>query len=95
MFVGDVCGKAEEAIAFYISVFKQRARWSEAEETKADVLARYGKGEEPGQEGDCAVRALLASRPGVRRTDSAREHRFAFTEAISFIVPCDTQKEID
>jgi len=27
--------------------------------------------------------------------DSAHEHKFAFNEAISFIVPCDTQREID
>jgi predicted 3-demethylubiquinone-9 3-methyltransferase (glyoxalase superfamily) len=27
--------------------------------------------------------------------DSARDHKFAFNEAISFIVPCDTQEEID
>ena len=27
--------------------------------------------------------------------DSAYEHNFAFNEAISFIVPCDTQEEID
>ena len=27
--------------------------------------------------------------------DSAREHQFAFNEAISFIVPCETQREID
>ena len=27
--------------------------------------------------------------------DSAREHNFAFNEAISFIAPCDTQEEID
>ena len=27
--------------------------------------------------------------------DSAREHRFAFNEAISFMVPCDTQDDID
>ena len=27
--------------------------------------------------------------------DSAREHRFAFNEAISFLVHCDTQEEID
>ena len=27
--------------------------------------------------------------------DSAREHKFAFNEAISFIVPCETQEEID
>ena len=27
--------------------------------------------------------------------DSAREHNFAFNEAISFMVHCNTQKEID
>ena len=27
--------------------------------------------------------------------DSAYQHQFAFNEAISFIVPCDTQEEID
>jgi predicted 3-demethylubiquinone-9 3-methyltransferase (glyoxalase superfamily) len=27
--------------------------------------------------------------------DSAREHKFAFNEAISLMVPCDTQEEID
>lgn len=27
--------------------------------------------------------------------DSAHEHKFGFSEAISFLVPCDTQKEID
>jgi predicted 3-demethylubiquinone-9 3-methyltransferase (glyoxalase superfamily) len=27
--------------------------------------------------------------------DSAREHKFAFDEAISFVVPCDTQQEIN
>ena len=27
--------------------------------------------------------------------DSAHAHEFAFNEAISFLVPCDTQEEID
>ena len=27
--------------------------------------------------------------------DSAREHKFAFNEAVSFVVTCDTQEEID
>ena len=27
--------------------------------------------------------------------DSAREHKFAFNEAIAFMVPCETQQEID
>jgi predicted 3-demethylubiquinone-9 3-methyltransferase (glyoxalase superfamily) len=27
--------------------------------------------------------------------DSAREHEFAFNQAISFLIPCETQEEID
>jgi predicted 3-demethylubiquinone-9 3-methyltransferase (glyoxalase superfamily) len=95
LFVGDVCGKAEEAINFYVSVFKNAPEGASTGETKADVLARYGKGEEPDKEDTVqyAHFSLLGYEFGAM--DSAREHKFAFNEAISFIVPCDTQEEID
>jgi predicted 3-demethylubiquinone-9 3-methyltransferase (glyoxalase superfamily) len=95
MFVGNVCGKAEEAINFYISVFKNAPGLTSTGETKADVLARYAKGEEPDKDGTVryARFSLLGQEFGAM--DSAHEHRFAFNEAISFIVPCDTQEEID
>jgi predicted 3-demethylubiquinone-9 3-methyltransferase (glyoxalase superfamily) len=94
MFVGDVCAKAEEAINFYVSVFKS-APDAKTGDTKASVLARYGKGEEPDKDGTVryAQFSLLGQEFGAM--DSAREHKFAFNEAISFIVPCDTQEEID
>jgi len=95
MFVGDVCGKTEEAINFYVSVFNNAPDGAKAGGTKADVLARYGKGEEPDKEGTVryAHFSLLGQEFGAM--DSAREHKFAFNEAISFIVPCNTQEEID
>jgi predicted 3-demethylubiquinone-9 3-methyltransferase (glyoxalase superfamily) len=95
MFVGDVCGKAEEAINFYVSMFKSAPDGARTGETKAAVLARYGKGEEPDKEGTVryAHFSLLGQEFGAM--DSAREHKFVFTEAISFIVPRDTQEEID
>jgi predicted 3-demethylubiquinone-9 3-methyltransferase (glyoxalase superfamily) len=95
MFVGDVCGKTEEAINFYVSVFKSAPDGAKTKETKADILARYGKGKEPDKEGTVqyAQFSLLGQNFGAM--DSAREHKFAFNEAISFIVPCDTQEEID
>jgi len=96
MFVGRVCGKTEEAINFYASVFKDSPAGAKAAAgTKADILARYGKGEEPDREGTVryAHFTLLGQEFGAM--DSAREHKFAFNEAISFIVPCDTQEEID
>lgn len=95
MFVGNMCGKAEEAIDFYVSVFKNAPDGARTGETKADILARYGKGEEPDTEGTVryAHFSLLGQEFGAM--DSARDHKFAFNEAISFIVPCDTQEEID
>jgi predicted 3-demethylubiquinone-9 3-methyltransferase (glyoxalase superfamily) len=90
LFVGEVCGKAEEAIDFYVSVFAK-----ENEPSEANILARYEKGEEPEKEGTVkyAEFKLLGQEFGAM--DSARNHGFSFNEAISFIVNCDTQNEID
>jgi predicted 3-demethylubiquinone-9 3-methyltransferase (glyoxalase superfamily) len=63
--------------------------------TKSTILSRYGKDDAPDREG--TVRqvsfALLGHEFGA--VDSARNPNFVFNEAISFIVPCDTQEEID
>jgi predicted 3-demethylubiquinone-9 3-methyltransferase (glyoxalase superfamily) len=86
MFVGDVCGKAEEAITFYTSVFHK---------AKVGDILRYGKGEEPDQEGTIKHAAFKLEGQEFAAMDSAHEHKFAFNEAISLMVHCDTQKEID
>ena len=95
MFVGNVCGKAEEAIDFYASVFQGAPDGARTGGTKAEVLARYGKGEEPDKEGSVRYARFLLLGLEFGAMDSAREHKFAFNEAISFLVPCDTQEEID
>jgi len=95
MFVGNVCGKAEEAINFYGSVFKNAPDGEGARDTKLDVVARYGKGEDPDKEGTVRYANLSLRGQEFGAMDSAREHNFGFNEAISFIVPCDTQEEID
>jgi predicted 3-demethylubiquinone-9 3-methyltransferase (glyoxalase superfamily) len=86
LFVGNVCGRAEEAINYYTSLFP--------DSSIARVL-HYGKGEEPDKEGTIKYAAftLLGMEFGIM--DSAREHNFKFNEAISFMVRCDTQQEID
>lgn len=86
MFVGDVAGKAEAAINFYTSVFEDA--------TPGDAL-RYGKGEEPDREGTIKYAAFTLNGQQFAAMDSAREHSFTFNEAVSFIVYCSTQKEID
>jgi predicted 3-demethylubiquinone-9 3-methyltransferase (glyoxalase superfamily) len=86
MFVGEVCGKAEEAINFYTSLFPN---------SKLGPILRYGKGEEPDQEGTVKYASFLLEGEDFAAMDSARGHDFGFNEAISFIVSCETQEEID
>ena len=94
MFVGRVCGKTEEAVNFYAEVFKNSPAGIDGT-TNANILARYGKGEEPDREGTVRYSSFTLLGQEFGATDSAREHKFAFNEAISFIVPCETQGEIN
>jgi predicted 3-demethylubiquinone-9 3-methyltransferase (glyoxalase superfamily) len=91
-FVGGVAGKAEEAINFYVSVFSPDDNQGKS---NAQVLARYGKGEEPDKEGTVRYAQFTLRGQEFGAMDSAHSHNFAFNEAISFMVYCDTQKEID
>ena len=86
LFVGDVCGKAEEAINFYISIFSN---------AKIGDIVRYSKGEDPDEEGTVKYATLTLAGYGFAGMDSAHKHDFAFNEAISFIVHCETQDVID
>ena len=86
MFSGKVSGKAEEAITFYTSVFHK---------SNIGDIFRYGKGEEPDQEGTIKHAAFTLEGEQFAAMDSARAHGFAFNEAISFMVHCNTQREID
>jgi predicted 3-demethylubiquinone-9 3-methyltransferase (glyoxalase superfamily) len=84
--VGENCGKAEEAIGFYRSVFRN---------TKQGALVRYGAGQEPEKEGTIMFADFALENCWFAAMDSARDHKFAFNEAVSFMVSCDDQKEID
>jgi len=96
LFVGNVCGKTEEAIHFYSDVFRNSPSGLSAQKpTNATVLARYGKGEEPEREGTVRFASFTLLGQEFAALDSARDHKFAFNEAISFMVPSETQQEID
>lgn len=75
--------KAEEAMEFYVSIFKN---------SKIKKITRYGK-EGPGTEGSVMIAsgelfgqefAILNGGP-----------HFTITPAISFVVNCETQEEVD
>jgi predicted 3-demethylubiquinone-9 3-methyltransferase (glyoxalase superfamily) len=86
MFIGAVCGRAEEAIQFYTSVFRNAG---------IGGILRYEKGEEPDKEGTIKHAAFTLEGQEFAAMDSAYEHTFTFTEAISLLVRCRDQAEID
>jgi predicted 3-demethylubiquinone-9 3-methyltransferase (glyoxalase superfamily) len=86
MFTQDICGQAEEAVNFYASVFP---------DSRAQVLARYERGEEPEQEGTVKYAQLILDGQEFGVMESALNHNFKFNEAISLIVNCKDQAEID
>ncbi|NJD59041.1 MAG: hypothetical protein C3F13_17195 [Anaerolineales bacterium] len=86
LFVGGVCGKTEEAINYWTSVFS---------DSNIGHVMRYGKGEEPDKEGTVEYATFTLFGQEFGAMDSAYEHAFGFNEAISFLVNCDTQEEID
>jgi predicted 3-demethylubiquinone-9 3-methyltransferase (glyoxalase superfamily) len=86
MFTGGGAGRAEEAIDVYTSVFGDARR---------GTTARYGAGMEPDREGTIMFADFTLENQWFAAMDSAQGHQFAFNEAISLLVRCETQAEID
>ena len=75
--------QAEEAAKFYVSVFKN---------SRMGAVSRYGDGM-PLPKGTVMTAAFEID--GQKFTALNGGPQFKFTEAVSFVVNCDTQKEID
>ena len=86
LFVGDVCGKAEEASNSYLSIFK---------DAKRGAIAHYPAGSDPDKEGTIMFTDFMIESQWFAAMDSAFEHDFKFNEAVSLMVNCKDQKEID
>ncbi|UOQ84925.1 VOC family protein [Gracilibacillus salinarum] len=86
LFVGDRCGKAEEAVNFYLSIFNN---------AKMGNIAHYPAGMEPDKEGSVMFSDFMLEDQWFAAMDSGQPHGFDFNEAISFMVKCDSQEEID
>lgn len=74
LFVGSTCGKAEEAIRFYTSIFNH---------AKVGEILRYGKDEKPEREGTVKHASFTLEGREFAAMDSAHKHLFSFNEAIS------------
>ena len=85
MFAGNVYGKAEEAFKKYVSIFKN---------AKLGMINRYPGGE-PSVEGKVMFMDAMLEGQWFAAIDAAGKHDFGFNEAISLLVECETQEEID
>jgi len=86
MFTGAVAGRAEEAMNFYASVFR---------DSSVGNINRYNAGEEPDKEGTVRHGGFTLEGQEFAAMDSAHPHGFGFNEAISLMVSCENQQEID
>lgn len=86
LFVGARCGQAEAAMKHYLSVFQ---------DSEPGQTVRYGAEQEPDQEGTVMFADFRLQDSWFAVMDSAHPHDFDFNEAVSFIVHCDTQADID
>ncbi|GAB3071454.1 VOC family protein [Salinicoccus sesuvii] len=86
MFVGNNYGSAKEAIEYYVSVFK---------DSEIGDIAYYPADHSPHQEGTVMHGSFKLGGQWFSVMDSALEHNFSFNEAISLIVQCSDQQEID
>src|SRR4249919_1797347 len=78
LFTGDAYGKAEEASAFYRSVF---------DDSQAGLMVKYPAGMEPDRAGTVMFSDFrVGDRNWFVAMDSGHAHEFAFNEAISFVV---------
>ncbi len=78
LFVGEKYGKAEEAVNFYLSVFKDSKLGSMVKTGNEVMFSDF-------KLGDLWVAAM----------DGKGDHKFDFNEAVSLIVKCEDQEEID
>lgn len=86
MFVGDVCGQAEAAAEHYVNTFPGSAM---------EHVTRYGADAAPDTEGSVMYGMFTLGGKLFSVMDSAHAHDFAFNGAVSFMVSCADQQEID
>jgi predicted 3-demethylubiquinone-9 3-methyltransferase (glyoxalase superfamily) len=86
MFTGENTNHAEEAINFYLSVFK---------DAKQGVIAHYTEDTGPAKADAVMYADFTLAGQWFAAMDSGTDHDFSFNEAVSFAVTCADQAEID
>lgn len=85
LFVQKQYGRAKEAMNFYTTIF---------DNSKIENVITYRQGENE-KEGTVKFATFVINGEQFIAMDSGLDHKFTFTPAISFMVECENQKEID
>jgi predicted 3-demethylubiquinone-9 3-methyltransferase (glyoxalase superfamily) len=86
LFAGKNVNRAEDAIKFYTTVFKN---------SKVGILARYGQPAGPATADSLMFGDFMLEGEWFAAMDSGQEQDFMFNEAVSLQVSCKDQAEID
>ena len=86
LFSNEACGKAEEAVKYYVEVFA---------DSEIGFISRYGAGEAASSEAKVNYAAFKLGGMDFSAMDNGFDVDFSFNEAVSLIVNCKDQREID
>jgi predicted 3-demethylubiquinone-9 3-methyltransferase (glyoxalase superfamily) len=84
-FVGNQCGKADEAIHFYISLFPN---------SEVKSIVRYAEGEAGGTPELIKYGVFTLNGTDYMVSESNYNHAWSFNPGVSIFVECDTESEI-
>lgn len=84
-FVGDQCGKAEEAINFYTSIFPN---------SEIKSITNYDQGEPGGTPELIKYGTFTLNGIDYAVSESNYNHAWSFTPGVSLFVDCDSEEEI-
>lgn len=86
LFSAAQTNRAEEAIDYYKTVFK---------DTQEGTLARYTEQTGPAREGSLMFADFMLENQWFAAMDSGAKQDYTFNEAVSFLILCKDQEEID
>lgn len=86
LFTGSVCGKAEEAITYYTSIFT---------DSEINLISYYGEGEAQLSTAKVNYAGFKLSGMNFSAMDNGFDADFTFNESFSLMVKCENQSEID
>ena len=85
MFVGEQCGKAEEAVRFYTSLIPN---------SEIKKIDRWVAGEPTSVAGQVKTALFTLAGNEYMASESTADHQFTFTPAISIFIECEDEDEI-